>query len=435
MATRVERSPGGMRLPYGVGRTTSGWYVLVSILVALTAFGLFAYSREATEGMVATGLRDLGPMGGATWGIYVSFIIYFVGLSFAGITVAALIRLANLRDLKPVSRMAELLTVIALGLAALVIIADVGQPLRGIVNLFRYARPQSPFFGTFTLVISGYLFASTVYLYLDGRRDAAICARYPGRLQGFHRAWAAGYQDTLPERERHERVTFWLALAILPLLVVAHSTLGFVFGLQVGRPGWFSALQAPAFVVLAGVSGVGLLIVIAAIVRQRLGGQDRLRMSTFRWLGNLLMFLLIAYVYFVVVELITALYSSHHHEVRVSRAILIGEYAWLFWLSMGLLLVPLVVLAAQFLSKRYSLAVLVAAGVLVNLGAIGKRIVTVVPSQTHGSLLPYSTGSYSPSWLEYSVILGLLALGALQFVAFAKVFPIMTPPETVEGGR
>ncbi len=60
-------------------------------------------------------------------------------------------------------------------------------------------------------------------------------------------------------------------MSIVPLLVTAHSTLGFVFGLQIGRPGWHSALQAPAFVLLAGVSGVGLLLVLAAVVRGALG--------------------------------------------------------------------------------------------------------------------------------------------------------------------
>lgn len=429
MATQMER------LPYGVGRTTPRWYTLVSILLAIVGLGIFAYWREASQGMTVTGLRNVGPMGGATWGLYVSFIIYFVGVSFAGITVAALIRLANLRDLRPVSRMAELLTVIALILAALVIVADLGQPLRGIANLFRYARPQSPFFGTFTLVIAGYLFASVVYLYLSGRRDAAVCAQVPGRLQGFYRFWAAGYSDTPAERERHKRVMFWLALAIVPLLVVAHSTLGFVFGLQVGRPGWFSALQAPAFVVLAGVSGVGLLIVIAAALRRTLGAEERLKLPIFRWLGNFLLVLLVTYIYFMVVELLTAVYAGQQHEVEVTRAMLLEEYAWLFYLSVGLLAVPLGLLALQFFTKRVSIPLLVTSGILVNLGAIGKRYVTVVPSQTHGTLLPYEVGSYSPSWIEYSVILGLVALGALMYVLFTKVFPIMSSPDTGEGGQ
>lgn len=66
---------------------------------------------------------------------------------------------------------------------------------------------------------------------------------------------------------------------------------------------------------------------------------------------------------------------------------------------------------------------MVASGVLVNLAAIGKRFLIVVPSQTHGMLLPYETGSYSVSWVEVAVIAGLLALGALLLGGFIKTFP------------
>src|SRR3990172_3197386 len=229
MATATPDAP----LSRGVGKLTGGWLGFVGAMLVLVAVGAYAYSREVSEGMILTGMRDVGTMGGATWGLYISFVVYFVGVSFAGITTAAVIRIFNLNRLRPLARMAEVVTVVSLVLAALAIIADLGQPLRGIVNLFRYARPQSPFFGTFTLVISGYLFASLVYLYLDGRRDAAVQAAEGAPYRGFLRAWAAGYSDTEPERERHGRASFWLSIAIVPLLVTPHSTPGFVFGLQV----------------------------------------------------------------------------------------------------------------------------------------------------------------------------------------------------------
>lgn len=290
MSIRVQR------LPYGVGRFSAGFWLFILVLLSVVGWGIYAYSRQLVEGLVVTGLRDIGTMGGAAWGLYIAFDVYFVGVSFAGITMAALIRLLRLEELRPVSRMAELLTIVALILAAFSVLPDLGQPVRGIVNLLRYARPQSPFFGTFTLVISGYLFASLVYFYLDGRRDAALLARIPSPLQGFYRLWAAGYRDTPAERERHHRTAFWLAIAIVPLLVTAHSTLGFVFGIQSGRPGWFSTLQAPAFVVMAGVSGIGLLLVIAAVFRHVLGERERLHEGIFRWLGGLLALLVLVYL-------------------------------------------------------------------------------------------------------------------------------------------
>ncbi len=426
MAQRVER------LPYGVGRLTLPWWTLVAAAAGVLAFGVYAYHHQYTRGEIVLGLRDIGTGHGATWGLYVAFVVYFIGVSFSGIILAALIRLLDLRHLRPVARIAELSTVIALILGAFAILADVGNPLRAIMNLPRYARPESPFFGTFTLVISGYLFASLVYLYLDSRRDAALCARIPSRLQGFHRRWAAGYRDTQAERERHRRASFWLAVAIVPLLVTAHSTLGFVFGLQIGRPGWHSALQAPAFVLLAGVSGVGLLLVLAAVVRRALGEQERIDLAVFRWLNNFLLVLILVYLYFWVVEALSSVYQGNDNERAVTHSLFYGTYAPILWTSLALLVLALGLLVWQYFLPRYGLAAGVVAGVLVNLAAIGKRYVLVVPSQTRGTLLPYGPGSYAPTWIEYAVVIGLLALGTLLFAGFMKLFPVMELPEEGE---
>ncbi len=421
------------QLSYTIGPTGRGFYLLMVALLALIGWGIYAYSHQFIEGLVVTGMRDIGTMGGSAWGMYIVFDVYLVGISFAGITIAAMIRLFNLEHLRPIARMAELLTVIALMLAALVVVVDLGQPGRGIINLFRYARPMSPFFGTFTLVISGYLFASLVYLYLDGRQDAALCAKQRGQWQWLYRIWAAGYKDTPVERQRHHHTTWWLALFILPILVIAHSTLGLVFGIQVGRPGWFSALQAPAFVILAGVSGMGFIIIIAAILRSVSKLRERLPVQTFAWLGNFTWVLLIGYIYFMAVELLTANYTAHSNEVMLTQQLFGGTYAWIFWSSVGLILVSFGMLFGQFLRHRYSIPLIVVAGVLVNLAAIGKRFLIVVPSQTHGTLLPYSPGAYSPTWVEYSIILGMFALGTLAYVLFVKVFPIMHIQEGESG--
>jgi Ni/Fe-hydrogenase subunit HybB-like protein len=413
------------RLPLGVGRLTRRSLLVAAIPGVILLYGTVQYVRQLTEGLAVTGLRDPGSMGGAAWGLYIAFDVYFVGVSFAGITIAALLRLLDLERLKPVARMAEVLTVSALLLAAMSTIADLGQPLRGVVNLFRYARTQSPFYGTFTLVLSGYLFASLVYLYLDGRRDAARLASTPRRLRWLHKGWAAGYRDTEPERARHRRASFWLAIAIIPLLITAHSTLGFVFGLQVGRPGWYSALQAPAFVVMAGASGIGLLVVLAAVFRRTLHQEDRLGIDIFRTLGRFMMVLLLVYLYFMVVELLTAGYAGPERDRKVTEAVLWGEYGWIYWSSVALLVLSAAALLWQTITRRWSLKLMVAIGLAVNVAAIGKRFLIVVPSLTKGELLPYDAGSYTPSAVEVGVILGLFALGALLIGAFSKAFPIM----------
>ena len=428
MAAEMNTKP----LPQGVGSISPGWLAFLGFAVLGVIFGIVGFAVEQSQGMVSTGMRNLGTMQGATWGVYISLVVYFVGVSFAGITVAAIIRLLHLDHLRGVARMAEVLTVVALLLGAAAIIVDLGNPLRGIVNLFQYARPQSPFFGTFSLVISGYLYASVVYLYVTSRRDAAMLAESETRLSRFFKFWAAGYVDTPEQRDRDRRTTFWLAISILPLLVVAHSSLGFVFGLQVGRPGWFGTLQAPAFVVLAGISGLGHLIVMAAIIRKAVGAEERIDTRAFAWMGRFMMFLLFVYLYFIVVEILTMLYQPSVAEQALSDALLTGRYAWLFWGSSLTLVVSLVPLVWMAIRRKWSLGWLVAAGVLVNAGALGKRLLIVVPSQTHGQLLPYGTGTYFPTWVEIAVAVGLFSLGAALVAIFMKVFPIVELEEEAD---
>ncbi|GAB4334367.1 MAG: polysulfide reductase NrfD [Dehalococcoidia bacterium] len=410
----------------GVGRWGPISLAITAVLSAMVVIGFVAYSRQLVEGEVVTGLRDWGTLGGSPWGVYIAFVVYFIGVSFAGISIAALVRLLRIEALEPITRMAELLTIVSLVLGAFAVLADLGQPLRGIVNLFRYARPQSPFFGTFSLVMAGYLFASLVYFYLAGRRDAYLMAKEPSRLRPLYRWWAAGYHDTPAQRDRHERTSFLLAVAILPLLVTAHSTLGLVFGLMGGRPGWFSALQAPGFVVLAGVSGLGHIAVLAALVRWFVpAARESITPGAFRLLGIFLMVLTTIYLYFTLIEVLTAGYAGHEREQELVALLLWKTYAPYFWTGIAALGAATILGLVQALRGRWNIGAVVAMGILVNIAAIAKRLIIVTPSLTHGSLLPYEHGAYTPTWVEVAIIVGLMSLGALVILAFAKIFPLV----------
>lgn len=411
--------------PEQLGRATPGWLALVVALVVLLGIGLSGYYVQFRDGLIATGMRTIG-QGGAGWGLYICLDVYFIGISFAGISTAALVRLFDIEDLRPVTRIAELMTLVTLPIGGLCVLADLGRPLHGLMYLPRFARPLSPFFGTFTLVVAGYFFASLVYFYLAGRSDAARCASVgPRGLRFFYHAWASGWRGTAGEKHRHEAVEFWLGLFVLPLLVTAHSTLGFIFGIQGGRPGWYSSLQAPAFVVMAGCSGIGMLIVVAAAVRraQRLG--DVISDRAFRLLGNFLWVLTLIYLYFMVVEELTATYAAGHAESHTAHAITLGRYAPLFWITVACLVLTAAIGFGQFARRRVHVGWLVAAGLLVNVAALLKRLLLVVPSQTEGMLLDYARGTYVPTSVELRVTLGLFAAAALIYVVFSRIFPLV----------
>jgi molybdopterin-containing oxidoreductase family membrane subunit len=415
-----------MNLAASPGRAPPGArsLALAAVLLGLVALGVLGYAQQRLHGDIATGLRTIG-QGGAAWGLYIVFDIFFVGLAFGGIAFTSIVRLFHLRDLRPLSRMAQVLTLVSLAMAGLCVLADLGRPLHGMTNFPRYARTMSPFFGTFSLVACTGSLATFVYLWLDGRADAAGCAARGGPLGRLYRLWAFGWQGTASERWRHRRSSFWLSLALLPLLVVAYSTLGLVFGIQGGRPGWFSALQAPGLLVLAAISTAGILIVIAAVVRSAPAHAGKIRDQVFYWLSNTLWILTLVYVYILVVEELTRRYAALEAETRVARAVVTGEYALAFWAMVGGFVVPAAVLFAQFVRRRVSIGLSVTCALVLNTATWIKRVLVVVPSQTHGMLLPYATGHYSPTWVELAVITGLLSLGTLSYLAFAWFFPIV----------
>jgi molybdopterin-containing oxidoreductase family membrane subunit len=424
MTTRIYALPTAAPKPRVLPTASLGWYALVALSLGLISLGVYAYSVQYSEGYIATNLRNPG-RGGAAWGLYIAMDVYFVGVSFAGITVASIARLFQLHVLEPVTRLAELLTISALLAGAMVVVADLGRPGHGLVDLPSLARPSSPFFGTFTLVVAGYLFSSVVAFFLTGRRDAArMVSAGPRPLRWFYRAWASGYRFTAAEHARHGRTTFWLAITILPLLVVAHSTLGFIFGIQAGRPGWYSALQAPGFLVLAGASGTGMLILAAVILRRMLRLRREIPDSAIHWLGGFLWVLALVYLYFTIVEELTATYAGPHMDRHVAHAIVTGHYSASFWIAVSCLFLGFFIPFLQYLRARPSVTGIALAAAFVNIGALVKRLLIVVPSQTHGSYLALEEGTYSPSWIEWSIMAAAASVVLLVILVFARIFPL-----------
>jgi Ni/Fe-hydrogenase subunit HybB-like protein len=131
------------------------------------------------------------------------------------------------------------------------------------------------------------------------------------------------------------------------------------------------------------------------------------------------------YLYFLLAELLTSGYTSTQVGWRVTSSLLTGQFAVLNWISIGMLVLATGMGGWQMVRRNYSLSMMVAAGGLVTISAILQRYLIVVPSLTTGALLPYEEGSYTPTLIEYGVVLGLVALGTLMFLAFLKVVPIL----------
>ncbi|MCB9915569.1 MAG: polysulfide reductase NrfD [Planctomycetes bacterium] len=404
--------------------TWKGSLGLVVFPCCLVLFGLWCYAQQRLHGDIVTNMRSVGS-GGAAWGVFILSSVFFVGIAIAGVEIATLAHLFRIRELRPLSRLSEYVAVISLVMGALCVMADQGRPLAALRNLPSYANVSSPFFGSFTLIVGVDIAASLVMLYLGGRGDAAWCGRQKRPWSWAYRLWATGYKGSDNELRRHRKARFWLSLVIFPFIVIAFSTLGFIFGIQGGRPGWYGALRAPSLLIVASISGVGAITAIAGLFRHRIAAPQMIPERAFLRLGNALVVLISVFFYILLSETLTERYTGREAEVRVSDAILFGDYAPAYWTMVGTMLLALVMLLYQFVRRTPRVKLMIAVGLLVNVSVLLRRFLVIVPGQTNGHFMNYVDGVYSPNFLELGVLAGICSLGVLALVAFARLFPIV----------
>ncbi len=406
------------------------FYFLVALVLAMFALYLYTFYVQFTQGHgVATGQST--PVG-AVWGLYVASIVFFIGISHVGIGVSAATRLLNLDYLKPYARMAEILTLVCLPAAVLIITLDIGRPESFLTNVMMYGRYQAPFVWSAT-VISVYLVASLVYLYLSMRRDIALSAQIVPRWGRFYRFLALGYEDTEEQRRLHERTLWWLALVLIPIMVSVHSVYGLVFGLHGARPGWFNPFMAPYFVLGALVNGFATLVIVAALIRQLLGWQRYLPIQAIRNVGRFLCWMTLLYIYFSIAEYLTYIYTPLAGEASVAHSLFSGEFSTIFWPTMVLLAIGYLMLFFNqtIFRRQFSLWVTVTGAILIDIVLFATRYLIVVPSLMH-PLLPFPTGAYTPTLHEWAAVIGVFGFAIGAYVAFMKFFPLVELPHPEE---
>src|ERR1035437_1570889 len=118
--------------------TSRGYYLFVLLLLAIVGWGVYAYTVELRYGLMATGMRDV-----VMWGLYLVNFVFFIGISHAGTLISAILRVSHAGWRTPITRMAEMITVVAIMIGALMPIIDLGRPDR-VANIFIFGRIQSP---------------------------------------------------------------------------------------------------------------------------------------------------------------------------------------------------------------------------------------------------------------------------------------------------
>ncbi len=410
---RVAPARGILRM----GPALAAWLGLLLLMILV---GLGAWGYQMRYGLSVTAMNNV-----VMWGQYILFFMFFVGLSAGGLIVASAGRLFGVSRFKPIVRLAVLEATVAIMLAALFLLPDIGRPER-IWHLFRYPNLTSPMIWDIAIV-TVYFVISAFYTWLYARADLARA--------GSPLALGTGASEGSLARD--ERIKSALAWVALPSAVLLHSITAWIFGLQISRGFWYSAIMAPLFVSSALVSGLALVILLALILR-RLGRLD-FRDELVGYLGGLLGVFIAVEGFFVFCETLTAAYPGASFESEPMRRMLGGPYAPFFGVEIVVgLLVPFLLLAQRRL--RSNIVVVTGASLLAILGILVHRLnivlnglsyplVDLPPGVSVGKVVPGDSSFiasyfYMPSLIEWLIVLGVLAFGALVFTIAALILPM-----------
>ncbi len=405
----------------------SGWayYAFAASLLFMVGVGAYAYSTQLETGLGVTGMRN-----SVLWGIYISNFVFFIGISHAGTLISAVLRVSHAEWRRPITRMAESITVMALVVGAMFPIIDLGRPDR-ILNLITYGRIQSPILWDFLSIVT-YLTGSIIYLYLPLIPDIAECR---DRLSGASRLkrWlystlSVGWSNTDRQKRILQKCIGIMAVLIIPIAVSVHTVVSWIFGMTL-RVGWHSTIYGPYFVVGAIFSGIATLIIAMGLFRRIYHLQDYITSKHFKYLGYLLFTLDIALIYFTISEYLTVGYGGQLTETEWLNALFIGQYSTYFWSMFALgFIVPAIIIAIP--NTRTILWIMIAA-VLADIGMWFERYLIVIPTLA-APQISGSWGVYIPTWVELAITGGAIAGFILLYTIFSRIFPIVSSWELSE---
>jgi len=391
------------------------FFVTVTLLAGIFFWSFFAFGWQYKHGLGVTGMGH--PV---SWSFYLINFVFFIGISHAGTLISAILRITHATWRTPVTRAAEVVTVFALAAGPTNILFDLGRSIR-FYWVAIHANFWSPLLWDFTCIMT-YFGTCVLFLYVLMIPDIALLRdRFPLRRWLYH-PLSLGWSGT----ERQERllglVSAFLCVAVIPIAVSVHTVVSWVFGMQM-QPMWHSTIFGPYFVVGAIYSGIAAIILVAAILRKVYRLQSYLQPIHFNNLGLLLLTLALLWFYFTLAEYLTTFYGGGKEELVVFWVKVSGKYSPMFWaMVLFCFLIPFPLLAFRRFRTILGTSI---ASISVIIGMWLERYLIIIPSLTEPRL-PYPRGTYTPSWVEWSMTAGLCAGFILAIVLFSKLFPVIS---------
>ncbi|WP_294439366.1 NrfD/PsrC family molybdoenzyme membrane anchor subunit [uncultured Slackia sp.] len=377
--------------------------IAYGVLGVVTLIGIATWIYQLMGGLGVTGMNNSN-----SWGLYIICFMFMVGLSAGGLIVASSASVFHVTEYKKVALPAVILSTVCICMAGMFVLIDLGG-IQRVWRIITGPNPASPLFWDIC-IITCYLIINIVYLYF-------MTSKKPGA------------QDKVAIVSRFA----------LPVAILVHSVTAWIFGLQIAKEGWYSAIMAPIFVASAMDSGLAMLLIALAALRR--AGVFEVEQKLFSSLAGLLATCIAVDAYFIGCEVLTMAYPGAE-GAQTLALMTSGPTAPFFWFEIVCgLAIPFCILV--FSRNRQKTGLVLFASALVVLGVFCKRCWLLLTSffepnisgangitlgtqaaQQSGANIWTLTGTYAPTWPEIVIVIAVFALGVLAFMVMcSKLLP------------
>lgn len=413
------------------GRKTK---IIIAILSFIIIVGLYNYVLQLRKGLAVTGLSDK-----IFWGVYITNFIFFIGISHAGTLISAILRLTETGWRTPITRLAEMITLIALILGASSILIDMGQIWR-IGNMLGSPNIRSPLIWDLIAILL-YLLGSLIFFYLPLIPDAAY---YAGRVPKHYRfrkklyTWIArGWTGDDEQKEILRGNIKRMSIVIIPVMISVHTIIAWIMSMT-SRVGWDSTIFGPYFVVGAIYSGIATVLMAMVLFTVFYKLEDYITKEHFISLSKIFLIINLTYAYFTISEYLTVGYKSQISGIALLEEIFYGHFSGFFWFFIIFGLIIPSILLIMLINKKKNITdhmtklIVFATALLVNMSMWIKRYLITVPTLSQEG---DNTGwyTYLPTSVEIWITLAQFSAFILFFIVLSKIFPIISLWEVEEG--
>ncbi len=358
------------------------------------------------------------------WGLWVSFDLFFLGLTAGAYIVTVLtygFRLKVFAPLGPLSVFALLVTLLC---EFIIISLDLGHPLR----VYRFLI--TPNFGSmmFWLVafITGMWANYLLFFYLLIREQLILWGQDEQRKgHKIYRFLALGRTSySAQDRQRDHHLVRLLSIISMPVGLLFFGLHGAVFAILLNRPLWNGAMTPFLFIMAALLSGGALITFLTFLFHPR--------EELIQPLGRLIMGLLATFLFLEALQFFVGYQSKVPNFVASLNLIAFGPFWWAFWIVHLLIgsAIPMYILITRPQDSR----AVAWACFLILITFFAVRLNYLIPDLAVYKLEGLQNTffhqrlrtDYVPNINEWLVSIWVISLGLLTFFSGMRWLPILS---------